>query len=45
MSITKRKHFVIVGGGASGVLLTCHLLRGGADDVQVTLISMSAQPI
>ena len=38
MSITKRKHFVIVGGGASGVLLTCHLLRGGTDDVQVTLI-------
>jgi uncharacterized NAD(P)/FAD-binding protein YdhS len=32
------RHVVIVGGGASGVLLACHLLRKPDDDVRVTLI-------
>ena len=29
---------IIIGGGASGVLLACHLLRGPTDDLDVTLI-------
>ena len=32
------KHFIIVGGGASGVLLACHLLRKEDDDIRVTLV-------
>ncbi len=32
------KHFIIVGGGASGVLLACHLLRKDDDELRVTLI-------
>jgi uncharacterized NAD(P)/FAD-binding protein YdhS len=32
------KHIIIVGGGASGVLLACHLLRNPDDDIRVTLI-------
>ena len=33
-----RPHVLIIGGGASGVLLACHLLRNPASDLQVTLI-------
>lgn len=36
--MSKRAHIVIVGGGASGVLLACHLLRGFAGTIKVTLI-------
>jgi uncharacterized NAD(P)/FAD-binding protein YdhS len=32
------KHVVVIGGGASGVLLACHLLRNNDDDICVTLI-------
>ncbi|MGC1710840.1 MAG: FAD/NAD(P)-binding protein [Methyloceanibacter sp.] len=32
------KHFIIVGGGASGVLLACHLLRNDDDEIRVTLV-------
>jgi uncharacterized NAD(P)/FAD-binding protein YdhS len=35
--ITKRR-IVIVGGGASGTILACHLLRDPASDLHVTLI-------
>lgn len=38
MSVAKGKHITIVGGGASGVLLACHLLRNDEDDIHVTLI-------
>ena len=31
-------HVIIIGGGASGVLLACHLLRGADRNVRVTLI-------
>jgi uncharacterized NAD(P)/FAD-binding protein YdhS len=33
-----RTHVLIIGGGASGVLLACHLLRSPDGDLQVTLI-------
>ncbi len=33
-----RPHVLIIGGGASGVLLACHLLRNRAGDLQVTLV-------
>jgi uncharacterized NAD(P)/FAD-binding protein YdhS len=33
-----RRQVIIVGGGASGVLLACHLLRCPTDDLDVTLI-------
>ena len=33
-----RPHVLIIGGGASGVLLACHLLRNRAGDLKVTLI-------
>jgi uncharacterized NAD(P)/FAD-binding protein YdhS len=33
-----RRHVIIVGGGASGVLLACHLLRRFSDNIKVTLI-------
>jgi uncharacterized NAD(P)/FAD-binding protein YdhS len=33
-----QRHVVIVGGGASGVLLACHLLRRFSDNIKVTLI-------
>ncbi|MGD0533640.1 MAG: FAD/NAD(P)-binding protein, partial [Methyloceanibacter sp.] len=36
--MAKGKHITIVGGGASGVLLACHLLRNDEDDIHVTLI-------
>jgi uncharacterized NAD(P)/FAD-binding protein YdhS len=32
------KHIIIVGGGASGVLLACHLLRDDDEAIRVTLI-------
>jgi uncharacterized NAD(P)/FAD-binding protein YdhS len=32
------RHVVIVGGGASGVLLACHLLRSASENIQLTLI-------
>ena len=32
------RHVMIVGGGASGVLLACHLLRRFSDNIKVTLI-------
>ena len=35
-------HMVIVGGGATGVLLACHLLRDPRRTVQVTIIEKSA---
>ena len=38
MSAENGKHISIVGGGASGVLLACHLLRNDDDDIRVTLI-------
>ena len=37
MSAESGKHIIIVGGGASGVLLACHLLRDD-DAIRVTLI-------
>jgi uncharacterized NAD(P)/FAD-binding protein YdhS len=37
-SVNERGHVVIVGGGASGVLLACHLLRGLSKNLRVTLI-------
>ena len=33
-----QRHVIIVGGGASGVLLACHLLRSFSDNIKVTLI-------
>jgi uncharacterized NAD(P)/FAD-binding protein YdhS len=33
-----RRQVIIIGGGASGVLLACHLLRCPTDDLDVTLI-------
>ena len=34
----RQAHIVIAGGGASGVLLACHLLRDGGDNIRITLI-------
>ena len=34
----ERRQVIIIGGGASGVLLACHLLRCSADNLNVTLI-------
>jgi uncharacterized NAD(P)/FAD-binding protein YdhS len=34
----RRTHVLIIGGGASGVLLACHLLRNPESDLHVTLI-------
>ncbi len=39
----RRTHVLIIGGGASGVLLACHLLRNPASDLQVTLIEKRAE--
>lgn len=36
--MSKRARIVIVGGGASGVLLACHLLRSFSGSIKVTLI-------
>jgi glycine/D-amino acid oxidase-like deaminating enzyme len=33
-----KRHVLIIGGGASGVLLACHLLRDPDSGVSVTLI-------
>jgi uncharacterized NAD(P)/FAD-binding protein YdhS len=38
LSAETGKHIIIVGGGASGVLLACHLFRNDDDDIRVTLI-------
>jgi uncharacterized NAD(P)/FAD-binding protein YdhS len=38
LSTRDGKHVVVVGGGASGVLLACHLLRNRGDGIKVTLI-------
>jgi uncharacterized NAD(P)/FAD-binding protein YdhS len=37
-----KRHVLIIGGGASGVLLACHLLRNPDSDVSVTLIEKRA---
>src|SRR6202049_3203589 len=37
-SLDEGRHVVIVGGGASGVLLACHLLRSLSENIRVTLI-------
>ena len=36
--VNKGRHVIIVGGGASGVLLACHLLRNLSENIRVTLI-------
>ncbi len=38
MSARNGKHVVVVGGGASGVLLACHLLRNRDEGISVSLI-------
>ena len=38
LSAESGKHIIIVGGGASGVLLACHLLRDDDEAIRVTLI-------
>jgi uncharacterized NAD(P)/FAD-binding protein YdhS len=38
LDINDARHVVIVGGGASGVLLACHLLRRLSKNIRVTLI-------
>ena len=35
-------HIIVAGGGASGVLLACHLLREGGEGVRVTLLEKRA---
>jgi uncharacterized NAD(P)/FAD-binding protein YdhS len=37
-----RRQVIIIGGGASGVLLACHLLRGPVNNLDVTLIEKRA---
>jgi uncharacterized NAD(P)/FAD-binding protein YdhS len=37
-SVNEGEHVVIVGGGASGVLLACHLMRSLSKNLRVTLI-------
>lgn len=36
-------HVIIIGGGASGTLLACHLLKESADGIRVTLIERRAR--
>lgn len=43
MALGLTTHVIIVGGGASGVLLACHLLKDGAPDIRVTLIEKRSQ--
>jgi uncharacterized NAD(P)/FAD-binding protein YdhS len=38
LDMNEARHVVIVGGGASGVLLACHLLRRLSENIRVTLI-------
>jgi uncharacterized NAD(P)/FAD-binding protein YdhS len=38
LDVNDARHVVIVGGGASGVLLACHLLRHLSENIRVTLI-------
>jgi uncharacterized NAD(P)/FAD-binding protein YdhS len=38
LDANEARHVVIVGGGASGVLLACHLLRHESENIRVTLI-------
>ena len=38
-----RRHVLIIGGGASGVLLACHLLRDPAGNLSVTLIEKRSE--
>jgi uncharacterized NAD(P)/FAD-binding protein YdhS len=38
-----RRHVIIVGGGASGVLRACQLLRGPLIDLRVTLVEKRAE--
>ena len=37
-NVGEARHVIIVGGGASGVLLACHLLRSFSENIRVTLI-------
>ena len=43
MSDPNPRRIVIVGGGASGVLMAAHLLRGGRQDLHVTIVEKRAQ--
>lgn len=36
------KHVIIVGGGATGTLLACHLLRDAALNIQVTIVEKAS---
>ena len=38
MAAGNGRHIIVVGGGASGVLLACHLLRDANNAISVTLI-------
>jgi uncharacterized NAD(P)/FAD-binding protein YdhS len=38
-----RQRVIVIGGGASGALLSCHLLRNPTADIDITLIEKSAQ--
>ncbi len=38
LSAARDKHVIVVGGGASGVLFACHLLRDDTSTLRVTLI-------
>ena len=37
------RHVIIIGGGASGVILACHLLRHPTSDLRVTVIEKRAE--
>jgi uncharacterized NAD(P)/FAD-binding protein YdhS len=43
MSDRHPQRFVIVGAGASGALMAAHLLRGGTDDIKVTIVEKRTQ--
>jgi uncharacterized NAD(P)/FAD-binding protein YdhS len=38
-----QRHVIIVGGGASGVLLACHLLRRATSSLRVTIVEKRAE--